>query len=262
MERARLLRPLGYRDLFDETFDLLKRNFAVLFGIVAVGVVPLYLLSEQLALLAGPGAVVTGIESLVLILAGFLASAALTTAIADSYLGKPISIAGAYRAIFGHFVPFAVTMLLATAIAMLGLLGCGIGLVYTLLSVMFVTPVYIVEDTRYMEAVRRSWSLASGQRLRIFVLTLLAGLVAGVAQLIVAGIWGAASVALGLDLEHPTRVTAVGNGLTYGIVATLGSVLQAIPLILLYFDVRVRREGFDIELLAQSLGESTPSTPA
>ena len=36
-----------------------------------------------------------------------------------------------------------------------------------------------------------------------------------------------------------------------------GRYAVALPMVLLYFDVRVRKEGYDVELLAQEMGEGS-----
>ena len=41
----------------------------------------------------------------------------------------------------------------------------------------------------------------------------------------------------------------------------LATPISAVAFILLYYDLRIRKEGFDLEMLSQTLGGSAPAPP-
>jgi hypothetical protein len=139
---------------------------------------------------------------------------------------------------------------------------------YALFWLSFLPSVMIVEDRFYMGAIRRSRDLASGNWGRIFVvgfftaivtygvmfvLLLLVGIVFGI-QMVVSGGAG--------DPAGPgMRPLMIGTQIVSGIMQAIFTPVAALPFVLLYFDVRVRREGYDIELLAREMGNLPPEPP-
>ena len=111
------------------------------------------------------------------------------------------------------------------------------------------TPVAAIEGLRNSDALKRSRDLARGQFWHVLGTSLLAWVIVMVL------VFGAA-IMLGLVLGMvglPDRITEM-----------LGSVLMVplFPLIgvttsLLYYDLRVRSEGADVEAMVQGLGETT-----
>jgi hypothetical protein len=49
--------------------------------------------------------------------------------------------------------------------------------------------------------------------------------------------------------------------LVTGTMQALLTPITVMPFVLLYFDVRVRREGYDVELLAREMGGLPPGAP-
>jgi len=136
-------------------------------------------------------------------------------------------------------------------------------------------PITVTEGLRARDSMKRSSSLSSGVRWRIFVLLLL------VYVLNLAVMW---IMQLPADLainymDHGSMVTHVLSHsmaqvklfVTLGIgfvVRIFVQPLYAIALILIYFDQRIRAEGYDIEMLMAQAGwsglaavEAQPSAP-
>jgi hypothetical protein len=117
----------------------------------------------------------------------------------------------------------------------------------------------VVEDRYYRDAIRRSRELAAGQWGRIVVVSLLTGLLtlgASVVTGVVAGLVEftySSPTGPGGGGEAPLAVLLLEGLLNAGI-QTVIAPLTTVLGVLLYFDVRVRKEGFDIDLLAQEMG--------
>jgi hypothetical protein len=112
-----------------------------------------------------------------------------------------------------------------------------------------VTEVAALE--RSSDALRRSWELTRGFRwktlgLWVIALALLAGLAIG-AGFLAAGV----EALLGNGEALSTVVVALVSLLIYPLLSCV--------LTLFYYDLRVRKEGFDLEMLSQQLGAAAPA---
>jgi hypothetical protein len=256
MSEPRMLRPMEYGELFNEAFDLFKRNFLLLAGIGAVVYVPYSVAAAFLTRYPLAGVVLL----LVLMLPLVAASGAIVKALADRYLGKEATIAASWGYVLRRLAPYTITSTLGFLLVMGGtLLFCVPGIIVAF-WVFFIWSVMVVEDRYYSAAIRRSRELAAGQWGRIFVVWLLTILLSvGVTTIttIVAAVLQftvARPGPVGGPAQLPMAVELV-QGLLNGGLQTVVGPLTSILGVLLYFDVRVRKEGFDIELLAQEMGE-------
>jgi hypothetical protein len=113
-------------------------------------------------------------------------------------------------------------------------------------------PSAVVEDTGVRSSMRRSKTLAAGTKGRIFLVILVAVALYTVAATV-------ESPLLFLIGRHPDQEHIVAQGivLVIGFVSqTLVSPVVTIGLTLVYFDQRVRREAFDLQML---LGAEDPA---
>ncbi|QEO08585.1 glycerophosphoryl diester phosphodiesterase membrane domain-containing protein [Protaetiibacter larvae] len=135
--------------------------------------------------------------------------------------------------------------------------GGGVLLAWLGTKLAVVPSVLVVERARLGTALRRSWRLTRGQFWRTFGIRLLCGVMIGIATAIV-------SIPVALLAQWATSILA-GNGDTGDILAmqrlaelagaVVGSVITGVGLVvttatdaLLYLDLRMRREGLDLEL--------------
>jgi hypothetical protein len=297
------LRPMDFRDVLDDTFDLYKENFILFVTITAIVYLPFQLV---LGTFRFPGAgspatdpaVVWGSllsrsPGLILwIFAYYLTVGALTTAVSERYLGRKITPREAYRSILGRFGAFVWTlflnmillgagiMLLALAAALLiggiaafgGAVGIVIAVVFGLIfaaagflyafSFSFVIPVFALEGKSGRTAIQRSAQLVFYRPLKIAGSIMLIGFItafiSGILMMPVALLTGA----LGGSGAEPSRLAGLASGAFNGIVQALIQPIQLTVIVLLYYDVRIRREGFDLEMLANELRGSNRSEPS
>jgi glycerophosphoryl diester phosphodiesterase family protein len=227
-----------------------------------------------------------GINLILSLIIGALITGALANAIARSYLGQPISILTAYRfgarrygaLLLASLIGLGVTL---GAMALVG--GCLFGaltaypasgrngllvgalVIGLLLFVFLFIPAIIFFTVRFLLAVQaivlegkgplaglgRSWRLVQGSFWRVLgiviLLNLLIYIIAGIPATIV-------NLALTLGSGDPLG-NLVRNQAITTLVTQIGVILaQPIALsiyTLLYYDLRVRKEGYDIEVMAQ-----------
>lgn len=295
MESGRDLRPMGLGDILDETFDLYRSNLLLFVAIAALLLIPFSVLISALAppQLLSPFATMPAVppgqmspEQLegqmlavgrVFLMAMVLLAtyavlyavimAALTHAVSNRYLDRPASVAGAYGHVLRRVVSLFLTGILVVllfvgavvvlVIPFLGWIACPVLLVVFYFWTALVPPVFIVEGKKYGEAIRRSRQLAKGHWLRIFVVGLLTWLISQVFQAIGLIVRFALSVA---GAKMPGVFASVG--LLEGIVGAFAMPIPIVAGIVLYYDIRVRKEGFDLQILAQELTSGPGSTGA
>jgi hypothetical protein len=210
-----------------------------------------------------------------------IALGASTFAVADVYLGRTATIAASYRRIRGRiwrllwlmflvalrvFGVFMLLMLVfALFIPLLGGRGPGAGIILGLVMLVLLPvafgltvwlmlrysiciPSMVLEDLRAGQAIRRSAQLMKGNYLRCFLLLLLTVVITYVSLMIFQGPF---YIAMFLA-EHHGQVAIWLLSLS-SVFGALGGALSAplimIGLVLLYYDIRVRKEAFDLQLM-------------
>ncbi|SRR5258706_2139685 len=282
------LRPLRLGEILDQAIRLYRHNFLTFMGIIALAEIPLLLVQTALPLLYKSDVPVSGNTSSDIFSAHWfitntaiffvrwifvdgLGSAVLTYAIARCYLGQKTGILGAYRQLGSSWLKlltilfvFAVVLFMAAVWALIPCVGWFSGpglLIFLSMTVMPLIPAtVIIERQAGVNAIVRAWDLARRRFLWILgfdmILTLFSWILfAGPSLVItslVTGILASSSEALAtFDIYN----------LVSGVSATLFGVLflpiQTAVWTLIYFDLRVRTEAFDIALLAVNDPEDT-----
>lgn len=213
-----------------------------------------------------------------------LVTGALTMALSERYLDRRITIEQVYRRVFRRnvFFPFLCAFLLKYAVIgviyfssimilvgilvivpMIGTWGLLLAIPFSLavvfamayvwLRFMLVEPAFIVEMRGIGNAVKRSWILMSGSAGRAFVLVLIAGMV----MLVISGVLSApieAVIGLRVLKQQSVPEALYVMDAVFSTAANVLTVpLYSIVVILLYYDLRIRKEGFDLELLASEM---------
>jgi hypothetical protein len=134
---------------------------------------------------------------------------------------------------------------------LVGLLGAFLFVVATVwfsTRTLLVPPALMLEGKKFWPTVARAWRLTRGSFWRLFGIYLLTSILAGIiAQIIVFP----ATLIAALVLRDPTA-TSFGSVVLVGIATVIASTLSTTfvssVVALLYIDVRMRREGLDVEL--------------
>jgi hypothetical protein len=118
--------------------------------------------------------------------------------------------------------------------------------------VTFISQAIVLERTSVFGAFARTWALVDGSWWRVFGITILLALMVAIIQGAIGGVVGAL-----LSVAHGTVARVVSTGIT----SVVGIVVQPVQLggmTLLYYDLRVRREGFDLELAVSAMDAPAP----
>ena len=294
-----VLRALRLGELLDQAIRLYRRNFLTFIGIIAVVYVPLMILqtisstwlsSSLLNISAAQGpeeifsnssywlgllsTVVLGFLQIILVQG--IANGALTRAVADNYLGRKTNILDAYRGIGKSWVSLLGALLLLGLVfivaAFWSIVPCigwvtGPGMIAFLLMAVnpMVAPVVVLEGKSALDAIQRAWSLTRRRFWPvlgyIFVLGLFSLLVVNGPVAIVNAVL---PQFLG-SFEDPTLRVVVLSIIQMLVTLTFLLIyypLQMTALTLIYFDLRVRTEGFDLALLTMNESELADTSQA
>jgi len=261
MEKTYALKPRGYGEIIDLTFRLYKDNFKLVAGIAAIIYIPFALFSGLAALVLPqiPERMLTGVLNLVQAFLGFFVTGALIIAISNGYLGHKVTIKECYDEITSRFWPFFLTMLYGGLIVFVGLLLCLIPGIIASFWVVFLSEVFIIENRKTQEALNRSKDLITGQVWRVFVISFLIGLIVFAAAVFLAGVPSFLTVFLPESVEPLAKF---GLELWTGIINSVLIPIQMIASIILYYDIRIRKENFDLQMMSERLGKANPEESA
>ena len=222
----------------------------------------------------GPILLISGVLALISIFLVLpLAEAATTRAVSDRYLDRSASIGSSYRAALGRLGPlvlqslilalgiavvlaaaFALTVVVAAALGGAGLpliflawLAVAAVVIMVYVRTSLAAPAIVLERLSGWRGLVRSWNLVTGLFWRLLGIRLLLGLITGIISAIVVFILSFAGI--GLDTNGRFILQEVASAFA----AVFVSPITYIAVTLLYYDARIRKEGFDIEMLAQTL---------
>ena len=252
------LRRVG--EILTDAFEVYRRNFLVLVSIAAIVVVPLTLLqyflvvevvdlervaAEEGRLLAETSdvwRVVLGAFALGIL--GFvvtqLATGAGTHAVASAVAGQEPRVGVSYRAAFGRLGSLLLATLLIGLAVAAGFIALVIPGLIVLVRLLVTIPAVVVERTTGGRALSRSWELVRGRSWPVFGTMLVVLIVTGIFTGILTGPVGDEWFAQGLAASIASLVTTP-------------YVLSVV--VLLYLDLRVRKEALDHPTLRHELAE-------
>jgi hypothetical protein len=122
----------------------------------------------------------------------------------------------------------------------------------------FATSIVVVEDIRGTGAMGRSWRLVRGLTWKVLGVTLLAGLIMIALFLVVGLLFAAISIPFLQGSIEAGQGPGPGfyalNTAVSAIATTLVTPVFTLVTVLLYFDARIRKEGFDLAVMAEQLG--------
>jgi hypothetical protein len=285
------LRPLGIGEVLDVAIKIYWRNALTLFRIVLLIVAPVQIVStlvqtSALSDLGGNSASsfgqngkphftasdiwvpITGIIVAALLagIAALLASGACFKAVADAYLEERANWRTSLRFAFTRIHSLLWVTVLAFLILIPAMIPCYIPAIWLGVSFSVAIPALLTEGVKGRHALGRSRRLVRDRWWPTFGIIVLAILLTYVISLIVGGLSGAL-------IGGATSGSSSIGGIVIAIIGgTLSRMLTtpftAAVLTVLYFDLRVRKEGFDLQLLAERIGlaprprgEFRPSPP-
>jgi len=223
-------RPMDLGDILNTTFNMYRENFGLFAGICAVIVIPQAILLAAFA--ASHSALFVLLGALISLAVPFLLTGALAQAVSARYLGRPMTIAQAYEALGTG------TILTLIGVSFLGAILVLIGLILIIIPGIFIAVRFtvaaqaaVLERQSVTGSLRRSWQLVEGNWWRVFGIVIVVTILVGVLETIASRVVGAAAG------------DVLGTGLSTAVVGIFIQPIQAIALTLLYYDLRIRKEG-------------------
>ena len=215
-----------------------------------------------------------------------IALGAATHAVSELYVGRTSSVKQAYAGMRGRIGALIVLLLLvglrigavgvaggvllaigagvgallhpviSGIIVMFGMLFLFLGIGFMMLRYGMTVPALVVEQLSPGDAIRRSVELTKGRLLRVLLLVVCAFVVSFAAMLIFQ--W---PFQIGAFVAGPESALGFWLNITGAVTGTIGTTFTTpflvIGLALLYYDARIREEGFDLELTLAALDART-----
>jgi hypothetical protein len=271
------LYPMSVGDVLDGAFKLLRANARTILTIVAAISLPLQVVSSfalrrsfspgLLNILGDPtvaeaaadqsvddGQLIVQLATvgLALLATPFIAGA-VSRVVAASYLGRSMGPAEALKGTVRRFGALLVAFVVVHLLELVGLLACGVGAIAVMGLCTMVAPAIIVEDLGPIAGVKRSWRLGRKRFWGVVGISVLAGIISST----LGNILGTAPqlVALFLGGDWAWVLIAIAAVAASMVSAPVVSIVAT----LLYFDARIRHEGFDLQVMARELTGATPA---
>lgn len=243
------LRSQTVGEVLRNAAEIYGRNFGVIFLTYFLPVFPIGVWQSEAQAAGATGSF--AIAFLCSMLASFVAVGAITIAVSDICLGNKPSVARSYKKIFsGVLGRLFVASLLQSLCLIVGLVLCVVPGVIAMLWFMFTSPAVMLEGVGGVKALQRSKSLAQGYLGRNFLVLVLLIIIGAVVGGLVGGILGGTlevlRQALHVQATFVLRLVLVA-------VQTLVASFSIVALILLYYDLRARKEAYDAAALAEDL---------
>lgn len=264
------IKSLSIGGILDQTVALVKDHFGVLLAIAAVVYVPYGLINGFIMMTMMPSqptppfepgvmqeyqegvlkaSLMTMPVSLLFGIAGSIANGAMVWAVSRSYLGESVSFDSAWGQGFRRALPLIGTSILYGLAVFGGTLLCIIpGLLFAYWFILYAQTV-MLEGLSGSAALSRSKALIKGNFGKVFVLSLLVGVISAVIG------------AIGALIPQPHLGVVLQVALQAVIV-----MFSAAAMTVFYFSCRCGHEDFDLMRLAEAVeandGDGTPAREA
>jgi hypothetical protein len=257
----------GVGEILSTAFEIYKANAQGLLMIVAIVVVPLTFISaflagvvfapttetqtvfgEQIEVVSTRSAGIAIIVALLAALIGVIINAVLQAAImrgaAQGSIGDPVDIDASYKWGFKRFGSVLwISILVGLAVAVGLLLFIIPGLIFLVMFSVAI-PALVVENLRGTDSMSRSWNLVKGHFWHAAGVVVLAFIIAAVVSGVITAIGGA--------ISSNWFVSWIFQAIAQIIVAPFAALVS----VLLYLDLRARREALTADGLRAQLGQA------
>ncbi|MGA8036553.1 MAG: hypothetical protein WA823_17035 [Candidatus Acidiferrales bacterium] len=281
------LRPLSLGEVLDRTFSLYRQNFWLFVGICALP--RLLILIFQLGQVAflhasvaplsphsgpnfgglGSGPALGGIlaagavGAVIYVIAFLYAHGASVCAVSDLYLGRSATISGSFRKMRGHALNLFGVLVLEGLATLAGFILLFVPGFYVMCRVMAGVPAAILEDLGPSDSLQRSWTLTEENAGRAFVILLLSAAISYALVALFTGpffflmFWAALQKNVQM-IQFWTMLIDMGSFIG----GTLATPVLTISATIFYYDLRVRKEAFDLQMMMTEVQPAGDVPPA
>lgn len=250
------LRPRSATEIIDAAFQILKQQYGTFVVLAALAYLPYIVVmlaigasastvdpDEQMAAALGAGLITIPIA-----LIWFpIAECAVLVGASDALLGKPVDAGAALRAVLSRFFSVLGASILKGFLVFVAAIFFFIPGVVAWLG-LFATPAVVVfEKVGATASIQRSWNLADGMKGKVLGVMILV-------YILVLSVQLAVDIVAGIAGLNPMMGSVASSVLVIFIYPLIG-----ICTALLYYDARIRKEGFDLQVLASELERAEPA---
>jgi hypothetical protein len=231
-------------ELVRETFRVYRtdiRSFLLIALIPQAPLIPLSFVSQD------DLSTITILAIAVSLILSSLAKGAMVCAVSQSYLESPVKV----DRCFGRAWARVLSLVLSAGAFILAIIGAAVTVIGVPLAIylaivwFFSNEAIMIERKGPLTSLWHSRELVKGRFWKVFTIGLVFGLIG------IAGFVAASTASIILDAVSPV----VGN-LAYIAVLTALAPIMWIGATLVYYDLRIRKDNYTIENLAQEMGEA------
>jgi len=268
------LHPMSFSDVLDGAFRLLRANLATIVLVTAVFFVPLELISAFLSrnlfggqsflqVLQDPslteqqfGGGLSGLElggtvgaRLLGLLITPLVGGAITQVVAASYLGQQLSAGDAIRTMGRRLWALLGAAIFVHIVEAVGFVLCVLPALVAMAFLICTTPAVVIERLGPIKSMRRSFALVRPRFWAVLGIAVVSGLLATLLKSV-----------LGTPFTFGAELVGFRWGFILLAIGAIVPALLASPFVsivatLVYFDARIRHEGFDLQMIARGLAD-------
>jgi len=248
------LRPRSATEVVDASFGLLRHHLLELTTLSVAASIPLLvvrLLSSALA----PGdptmpdpsrALLTVPLGIAAWLLQIFATMPVIVAVSQFYLGDPYDARAAVRRAMQRYWTTLAALIMRSILVFLGAFGLLIGGLYVWLRYAPVAAVSLLEEGDSSKTVSRTWALTADLTSHVFLVWL--PLLVIYSALVALSWWMLMSGAALAIVKHTNEVAVFQTALSAFIAP-----VNAVVTVVLYYDLRTRKEGFDVEMMSRAM---------
>lgn len=236
-------------EILDAAFEIYRRHFWTFFAVSVVATIPGGIARYLIDRSSGQDPTTKPfLLMLAWIAAGLIApfaEAAFVTTTSNAYLGQPVDVGDSIRSAFTRPLRLFALVWIRAILMIIGTVLLIVPGLIAYKRYFAIVAAFTLEKLSVRAALKRSRELSMDNGKRIFFLLGAVALFAIFAGAMLGGFL--AAIAKG-------TLAAI----LYLVAVALFTPFAAIVMTLLYYDIRIRREGYDIELLASALDRSMP----
>lgn len=232
-------------EIMNNAVRIYGTQFPTLIRAVGVFIIPVEILYAALFASRSTGAIVS---ELLLVITGQLAAAASLKAVSEAFLGHPTSWRSSVRFVWSRMAHVLLLALIEVVLVGIGFILIIPG-IYLLVALLVATPALLLEGLDPISALKRSRELVKGLWFRTAGCYLLASIFVGLVALIPTLLFIKANG----SGAHATSSHPLAAQIASVVTSLLTTPFMAAVVVLIYYDLRVRKEGYQLDDLARGV---------
>lgn len=247
------IRKLSFIETWTEAINLYLDNFVPLFMIALISAFPVIMISQPSQAQGAELPIETAVFDLfiwfiVLIGLSTLSAALLIEFISKKYLKRQQTPAQYIQNVLLYIFPIMGLAIIQAVVVTLGFMAMVVPGVYLALALSLAVETLIIERKGVIESMKRSFFLTRGKKMEIFFFTLVLTLVSLVLEKVLDLIFSVVD-----QSQMAVNIETINMLFAQALLAPLAACI----FILIYFNCRIEKEGFDLEYMVEQFTSGT-----